>query len=107
MPERHSTDGGFDGDRASEPLGLTYEVDADEPHSEAVVRAVATLTDTSPLDLEPLYDVIDPTHLDGIFEASESGPRTEGSFEFTFGGCRVAVTYEEVRVREIDDGANG
>lgn len=51
----------------------TYELEAGELHSTAVVRAVATFTNTSVLDLDPLYDVLDPDHLDGIFAGSDEG----------------------------------
>ena len=107
MTKRYITDGGFEGDPSKQSLQLTYDVDADEFHSEAVVRAVASLTNTSPLDLDPLYNVVDPVHLDGIFETSQSAPTTEGSFAFTFGGCWVAVTREKIRVREISEGSSG
>ena len=107
MTKRHITDGGFEGDSPEQSLALTYDVDTDELHSEAVVRAVAGLTDTSPLELDPLYDVVDPVHLDGIFETSEPASVTKGTFAFTFGGCRVTVTHEEIRVREINGASPG
>lgn len=75
---------------------IEYELDDDEPPSAAVVRAVASLTNTSVLDLDPLYDAVDPDHLDGLF----AGDSTPGGSSVTllFNGCRVTVTEDVVRV---------
>lgn len=103
MPNDPVTDGGGEDERADHTRSLTYEMDADEPPSEAVVRAVAALTGQSILDIEPLYDVVDPEHLDGIFEETETDAiRTESSF--TFNGCEVTVTDDRISVRRIDTG---
>lgn len=93
-------DGGDD-DRPDRAHRLTYEIDGDESPSIAVVRAVAALTDTSPLDLDPLYDVVDPEHLDGLFEGTgDDTVRTESTF--TFDGCEVTVTDDVIHVERID-----
>lgn len=91
---------GSDDAETARATELTYAIGEDERPSEAVVRATARLTDTSPLDLEPLYDVVDPDQLDGLF--AESGDRAipdERSVTITFNGCRVSVTGDEVFVR--------
>lgn len=86
------------GDRASE---VTYEVGPDERPSEAVVRATAAFTNTPVIELEPLYDSLDPDHLDGLFGASGGRSAREGSsLTFVFDGCLVSVTREAVVVRE-------
>jgi hypothetical protein len=83
--------------------GFTYDIDPDESPSEAVVRAVAALTDARPLDLEPLYDAVDPDHLDGLFgRAGDDTARTEHSITFTYGGREITVTRETVFVRDTD-----
>lgn len=88
---------------ASETTESTYEIGEDELPSEAVVRATAALTDTPVLDLAPLYDVVDPDHLDGLFGTSGGRSRSNGrSVSFTFGGCHVSVTGEVVIVRLSD-----
>ena len=64
----------------------------DEPPSLAVVSVVADVTDNGPLELEPLYNSIDPDALDGLFQMSRAGPsRTGGQVSFTFEGCDVVV----------------
>lgn len=74
----------------------------EEPPSRAVVRAVASLTNTPVTELRPLYDVLDPEHLDGVCggDASDGLPCT---VSFEYAGCRVTVTGQEVRVRLLGD----
>lgn len=88
-------DGGYDRERTDRSQWVTYEIGEDERPSEAVVRAVAELTNRSPLELEPLYDVINPDHLDGILGETDDSVRAELSF--TFGSCGVTVTGWHVR----------
>lgn len=76
---------------------LTYEIGETETPSTAVVRAVASVTNTTVLDLDPLYDVIDPEHLD---ELSESNALIESAITFTFNGCQVTVTQGTVQIQE-------
>jgi hypothetical protein len=82
---------------------LTYEIDTNELPSEAMVRAVASFTNTPILDLDPLHDVIDPDHLNGIFDApKERQEIEERSITLNFNGCQVTVTQERILVREPD-----
>lgn len=91
-------DGGTDRNR---PARLTYAIDDDEKPSTAVVRAVAALTNRRILDLDPLYDVIDPTHIDGVFENADGNQR-QIEISFTFNGCAVTITREEIRIHVRD-----
>lgn len=79
---------------------LTYEIEAEERPSSAVVRTVASLTNTPVLDLEPLHEVVDPAHLDGICGrgTADRGTRT-CTVSFEFAGCSVTVTGDSVRAR--------
>lgn len=91
--------------RAIVGADLTYTLDDDERPSEAVVRAVASLTDSRIIDLDPLYDVVDPDHLNGLFD--RSGDRrlhTDSSVTFEFNECTVTVTQSTVYVcwRTVD-----
>jgi len=60
--------------------------------SERVVMAVSEARDTDPLELPPLYDVVDPDALDALFASgageSQAGP---GNVTFVFDGCEVIV----------------
>lgn len=64
----------------------------DETVGEQVVTAVADALDTDPLELPPLYEVIDPDALDHLFEtgfpARRRGP---GLVIFTLADCEVVV----------------
>jgi hypothetical protein len=101
------TDSG-DGDRSSQCHQFTYDLDAGELPSHAVVRAVAAITNESALDLEPLYDAIDPEYLNDLFEGPDRGGGPVGGIgstelSFTFSDFDISVTDEQVRVREMDD----
>ncbi|ARS89169.1 HalOD1 output domain-containing protein [Natrarchaeobaculum aegyptiacum] len=53
-----------------------------------VVDAIAAVTDTDPLELEPLYSVVDPEALDRLFQ-SDAG--LVGCVEFEYESHIVAV----------------
>ncbi|MBZ6493909.1 HalOD1 output domain-containing protein [Natrinema longum] len=73
----------------------TYRADPDQPLSEAVLAAIASESELDALELAdefgPLYDVVDPTALDSLFQ---SGPKTErsvGTVTFEYATYRVTV----------------
>ena len=70
--------------------------------SEEVVSAVAEATGNDPLDLEPLYEVIDPDALDALYRRDGLGlPRSPNRVEFTYAGCEVVVDWDgSVTARE-------
>lgn len=105
MTDRPNVDGGQDSDRSAFVASCTYEPGDNESMSEAIVRAVAALTDSSPLELDPLYDVIDPEHLDGFFEDASKTTRPSQSFTLLFNGCEVEATPDRISVRNIDGDA--
>ncbi|MCU4926889.1 hypothetical protein OB905_13015 [Halobacteria archaeon AArc-dxtr1] len=62
------------------------------PVSQRVVHAVATETDTDPLELEPLFGVVDPESLDSLFEPTSGGAtRSTGTIRFEYEDCEVTV----------------
>lgn len=64
----------------------------DDTVCEQVVAAVADALDTDPLELPPLYEVIDPDALDHLFDTSfPNGRRGPGRVMFTLAGCEVVV----------------
>lgn len=100
------TDGSRDGNgaRASE---ISYDIGEDELPSEAVVRAAAVVTDTPVTDLDPLFDAVDPDHLDALFDGSRTDPDGGGrSVTFTFNECHVSVTGQEIVVRRSGEAAD-
>lgn len=67
--------------------------------SSTVVMAVADATDTSPFELPPLYDSIDPDALDELFQSSGDGRSRSGiHVTFTMAGCTVTVADGAVTV---------
>lgn len=53
-----------------------------------IIDALADATDTDPLELDPLYDVVDPEALDRFLEADPTG---EATVQFSYHGHSVAV----------------
>lgn len=93
MTDNHS-------DRETRSERLVYEIDADERPSEAIVSAIATLTDTAILELDPLYHVIDPEQVDKLIDGQKGDDATEArSVSFQYDGCQVTVTQTTVRVQ--------
>lgn len=79
-----------------------------DPPSLVLCEAIASITDEDPLELEPLFDVIDPDALDSLFVPTTSGEsRGDGSVSFTFHGFDVEVkSYGliEIEPAETDEG---
>ena len=64
----------------------------DEPASTVVVTTVAAVSETDPLDLEPLRESVDPDALDSLFRETPGGcVRNAGRIEFSFADHGVAV----------------
>lgn len=60
--------------------------------TQRVVEAISEATGTDPLELEPLYDTVDPDCLENLFtETASPGSQTNGRVSFTASGCRVTV----------------
>lgn len=63
----------------------------DESMSETVVNAVADAKGVDPLDLDPLYDAIDPDALDRLFSTSPGASASPTELRFEMSGCVVVV----------------
>lgn len=61
----------------------------DEQVSETVITAVATAIDADPLEMDPLYDSIDPDALDRLCGPSTASPTLQ--LQFSLAGCEVEV----------------
>lgn len=60
--------------------------------SKRVIAAVADALDVDPLELPPLYDVVDPDALDQLFDhGSPAGGNGPGRVVFTMADCEVVV----------------
>lgn len=78
-----------------------------EEISTAVVSAVADAKGVDPLELDPLYDVVDADALDAIFGPTEGEAARAATLTFRMAGCRVVVRGTgEVSVTAPDERAD-
>ncbi|WP_306058621.1 HalOD1 output domain-containing protein [Natronococcus wangiae] len=60
--------------------------------SQRVVRAVAAELDADPLEMDRLYEAIDPEGLNALFEPTKRGlERATGTVTFRYANCTVTV----------------
>lgn len=72
---------------------------ADRSLGWAIVSLASVATEEDPIEMEPLYDAIDPDALESLFRAKEPLP---GQVDFEYHGCRVTATSDgEVRVSGV------
>jgi hypothetical protein len=60
--------------------------------STAIIEAIGTITDTDPIELDPLGDTIDSDHLDGLFDSPSNSEREHVSVSFSYAGYRITVS---------------
>jgi hypothetical protein len=84
---------------------MTSMKENDESRSvgERIAEVVADVTDTDPMDLEPVYDRVDTTSLDRLFEATSRTPRDRGHVAFPMAGCQIVVYADGTIVVDSDD----
>lgn len=70
---------------------LKYDQSVDTP-SMAVVAAIAAVTRTDPMDLDPLHSAIDASALDDLFAPSPTTHGRWGQVVFRFSGFEVLAT---------------
>lgn len=73
--------------------GLTGEVSVEEQESVTwkVVEAVAEEKGVSPLDLEPLNNIVNPDALDKLFRPVSGTDRSLGQVSFRYSGYEISV----------------
>lgn len=81
------------------------EYKANELISHAIVAAVADTADCDPLELEPLYNYIDPDAVNAIFQScsGQEHEQTAVTLEFTYSTYQVTVTADHVRVTDSEN----
>ncbi len=71
----------------------TIDPPGHEPVSTTVVHALADAKDVDPLELDPLYEALDPDALDALFAPTDgSGSARHGKVQFVTNGYEVEVT---------------
>lgn len=99
----NNTDGEDEIDATTQSETIVCEIGEDERPSEVVVRAVGTVTNTAILDLDPLYDTIDPEHVDTLTYGRGESAIEDSSVSFRYNGCLVTVNQNTVHVRTDAD----
>lgn len=79
--ERRDIEGDVEYDPRTETYRTEYDWSRVSP-STAVLELVASISDEDPVDLEPLYDYVDPDALDALFDPDRGGPASSVTFEF-------------------------
>jgi hypothetical protein len=74
---------------------LEYDPSLDTP-TLAVVAAVAAITRTDPMDLDPLHSAIDTSALDDLFAPSPANHGQWGRIVFRFGGFEIMANSQGI-----------
>lgn len=84
----------------TETYRTEYDWRSDAPQ-EVVIHCVAALEDSSPIELDPLYTVLDPDALDQLFAPTLNGQHFgDGKVTFGYHGYEVTLhSYGVVAVR--------
>lgn len=89
----------------------TFDPEAGEQASEAVITAVAALSDTRPAELTPLYESVDPDAIDALVaHARRADTAGTHQLQFRYEGFDVDVrTDGQIQLRDVSvpTSANG
>ena len=69
-----------------------YDHTNQQPITEVIIDAVATVSGTEPLELPPLYEAIDPDALELVVREPNAAPTRSCFVGFTLGAWGVIVT---------------
>ncbi|MCU4743428.1 HalOD1 output domain-containing protein [Natronoglomus mannanivorans] len=96
----HSPDRGFSGESSA---WSSYELSATETPTESIVYAVADVSGRDPLELCPLYEVVDPDAVDRLFGRSASRECSTGTkLRFVYEGHEICIDDRRLVLRGID-----
>ncbi|SEV89657.1 HalOD1 output domain-containing protein [Halobacterium jilantaiense] len=95
------TDANYDAGVGTDADPVIRSRERGESVSESVVLAVSEATDTDPLEMARLADVLDPDALDALFPGDDG----TGTLSFRFNGCDVTVHSDGYTVVSQSDGA--
>ncbi|WP_137286097.1 HalOD1 output domain-containing protein [Halorussus salinisoli] len=89
-------------ERRTEAHHVHYDPKTDERPSEILVAAVADIADSNPVELEPLFETVDPDTLND-FVGTGGLPELSGQISFTYEGYDVTVYPSGLLEIETDD----
>lgn len=84
-------------DTPSDEEEYQYEHQTEETPIMAVISAVSDATDQSPIDMEPIADVIDPDAVDALID-TDPNTRSPVTITFPYQEYEIAVSSEEIRL---------
>lgn len=93
-------------DESTRTYRLSCDGGRDHSISTEIVLAVSEITNTPPIEIEPMFEVIDPDALDDLYAPVDNAPLQRGgcSTFFRLHGCGVTVyPTGEVEIRPPDD----
>ncbi|ELY46785.1 HalOD1 output domain-containing protein [Natronorubrum sulfidifaciens] len=81
----------------------TFDPDAGEQASEAIITAVAALSDTRPVELTPLYESVEPDAIDALVShARRADTAGTHQLQFRYEGFDVDVrTDGRIQIRDV------
>lgn len=80
-----------------------YDVVSSQSVTAQIVEAVAARNGADPLDLQPLYETVDPEALEALFAPTADGTGRGGQIEFTYAGCRVTLVAAEEQTITVEN----
>ncbi|WP_222920140.1 HalOD1 output domain-containing protein [Natrinema sp. SYSU A 869] len=84
-------------------MSTQYDVTGSQQVTAQIVEAVAAQKEVDPLDLQPLYEIVDPEALEALFAPTSAGTERDGRIEFTYAGCRVTLAAAGERTITVGD----
>lgn len=84
---------------------IEYAYNGNEGPSEAVITAVSAASNREPLEMDPLYESIDPEALDALFRShsNDDSDSSDIQIEFRIESNHVTVTADHVHVHRSDE----
>lgn len=70
---------------------VSVDPDSDTPLAVAIVQALAAITQSDPLQLEPLVEYIDPEALERMYTADRSTSATRPAVSFSYADHQITV----------------
>lgn len=88
---------------SSSPTSVHHDFTGDQTASLAVIETVAAVSGTDPIELPPLYDVINPDALNALFEPHDRRTGSGLRVEFSYNGFDIVVREGPKVVVRLED----
>jgi hypothetical protein len=82
------------------------DIASDETLTEALVRALTTITGRSQEDLKPLQAVIDMDDLERLHQSAKRAPTAPIKITFSYENYEIALNRSEIRMKERPERRN-